>query len=144
MHVFFLIPLKKLIEIQDYFINNNIKTLHKYLWSSNPALIEKAQKYFSLYNNCLLGINNIQSLKLIEYNPDSIKYLNIAGFALDEYDINVNPKFKKIKFDYPSEEFNKILLDEINFANLEQISGLIISQENIDLFIKKINEINIL
>ena len=135
---------KKLIEIQDYFINNNIKTVHKYLWSSNPALIEKAQKYFSLYNNCLLGINNIQSLKLIEYNPDSIKYLNIAGFALDEYDINANPKYKKIKFDYPSEEFNKILLDEINFANLEQISGLIISQENIDLFIKKINEIKIL
>ena len=135
---------KKLIEIQDYFITNNIKTLHKYLWSTNNAFIEKAEKYFSLYNNCLLGINNIQHLKLIEYNPDSIKYLNISGFALDEYDINVNPKFKKIKFDYPSEEFNKILLDEINFANLEQISGLIISQENINLFIKKINEIKVL
>ena len=135
---------KKLIEIQDYFITNNIKTVHKYLWSTNNTFIEKAEKYFSLYNNCLLGINNIQHLKLIEYNPDSIKYLNISGFALDEYDINVNPKFKKIKFDYPSEEFNKILLDEINFANLEQISGLIISQENINLFIKKINEIKVL
>ena len=132
---------KKLIEIQDYFITNNIKTVHKYLWSTK---IEKAQKYFSVYNNCLLGINNIQTMKLIEYNPDSIKYLNISGFALDEYDINVNPKFKKIKFDYPSEEFNKILLDKINFANLEQISGLIISQENINLFINKINEINAL
>ena len=54
---------KKLIEIQDYFIKNNIKTIHKYLWSTNNTLIEKAQKYFSLYNNCLLGINNIQHIK---------------------------------------------------------------------------------
>ena len=131
---------KKLIEIQDYFIKNHIKTIHKYLWSTNDKLIEKAQNYFSLYNNCLLGINNIQSIKLIENNPDSIKYLNISGFALDEFDVNIIPQFKKIKFDYPAEEFNTILLDKINFENLEQISGLIISQENINLFIKKINE----
>ncbi len=130
---------KKLIEIQDYFISNNIKTMHKYLWSNSYAFLEKAQKYFTLYNNCLFGINNIQQIKLIEKNPDSIKYINIAGYAPDEFDVYNKPKFKKIKFDYPSEEFNKILLEKIDFTNLEQISGIIISQENIDLFIKKIN-----
>ena len=130
---------KKLIEIQDYFISNNIKTMHKYLWSNSNAFLEKAQKYFTLYNNCLFGINNIQQIKLIEKNPDSIKYINIAGYAPDEFDVYNKPKFKKIKFDYPSEEFNKILLEKIDFTNLEQISGIIISQENIDLFIKKIN-----
>ena len=130
---------KKLIEIQDYFISNNIKTMHKYLWSNSNAFLEKTQKYFTLYNNCLFGINNIQQIKLIEKNPDSIKYINIAGYAPDEFDVYNKPKFKKIKFDYPSEEFNKILLEKIDFTNLEQISGIIISQENIDLFIKKIN-----
>ena len=113
--------------------------MHKYLWSNSNAFLEKAQKYFTLYNNCLFGINNIQQIKLIEKNPDSIKYINIAGYAPDEFDVYNKPKFKKIKFDYPSEEFNKILLEKIDFTNLEQISGIIISQENIDLFIKKIN-----
>jgi hypothetical protein len=101
-------------------------------------------EFFSKNKNCLLGINNTQSIKLADNNLDSLKYLNIKGFALDDYNIQGDPKFKKIKFDYPSEEFNSILLDKINFNNLEQISGLIISKENIDLFIKKINSMNCL
>ena len=136
--------LKKLVEIQNYFISNNIKTMHKYIWSSKNTSIDNAMEFFSKNKNYLLGINNTQSIKLAEYNWDSLKYLNIKGFALDDYNIQPEPKFKKIKFDYPSEEFNSILLNKINFTNLEQISGLIISKENIDLFIKKINSMNCL
>ena len=136
--------LKKLVEIQNYFISNNIKTIHKYIWSSKNTSIDNAMEFFSKNKNCLLGINNTQSIKLADNNWDSLKYLNIKGFALDDYNIQGDPKFKKIKFDYPSEEFNSILLNKINFTNLEQISGLIISKENIDLFIKKINSMNCL
>ena len=136
--------LKKLVEIQNYFFSNNIKTVHKYIWSSKNTSIDNAMDYFSKNKNCLLGINNSQSVKLSENNIDSLKYLNIQGYALDQYDIYGEPKFKKIKFDYPSEEFNSILLDKINFTNLEQISGIIISKENINLFIKKINAMNCL
>ena len=132
---------QKLIQIQDYFIANKIKTIHKYIWSKNNTSIENAKNYFSTYNNCLLGINTEESLNLIENNYDSIKYINISGFALQEYNYQENINLKKIKFDYPSEEFNNILLNKINFENLEQISGLIISQENINLFIQKINTI---
>ena len=136
--------LKKLVEIQNYFISNNIKTIHKYIWSSKNTSIGNAMEFFSKNKNCLLGINNAQGVKLAEYNCDSLKYLNIKGYPLDDYNIQGDPKFKKIKFDYPSEEFNSILLDKINFTNLEQISGLIISKENIDLFIKKLNSMNCL
>ena len=131
--------IKKLVEIQNYFISNNIKTIHKYIWSTKDTSIDNAAKYFETNKNCLLGINNIQSIKLCENNTDSLKYLNIRGYALDEFNIQDVPKFKKIKFDYPSEEFNSILLNQIDFTNLEQLSGLIISKDNINPFIQKIN-----
>ena len=132
---------QKLIQIQDYFISNKIETIHKYIWSKNNTSLENAKNYFSIYNNHLLGINSEESLNLIQDNYDSIKYINISGFSLQQYDYKEGINLKKIKFDYPSEEFNNILLNKINFENIEQISGLIISQENIDLFIQKINTI---
>ena len=131
--------IQKLTAIQDYYIENKIKIMHKYIWSKNNTSIENAKKYFSIYKNCLLGINKKETLNLIENNYDSIKYINISGFALEEYDYKGGINLKKIKFDYPTEEFNNILLNKINFENLEQISGLIVSQQNINLFIKKIN-----
>ena len=136
--------IKKLVEIQNFFISNNIKITHKYIWSSKNTSIDNAFEYFSKNNNCLLGINNTQSIKLSEHNIDSLKYLNIQGYAFDEFNIQGNPKFTKIKFDYPSEEFNSILLNKINFEDLEEISGLIISKENINSFIEKINSMNCL
>ena len=136
--------IKKLVEIQNYFISNNIKTTHKYIWSSKNTSIDDAFEYFSKNNNCLLGLNNAQSIKLSDYNIDSLKYINIQGYAFDEFNIQGNPKFTKIKFDYPSEEFNSILLNKINFENLEEISGLIISKQNINPFINKINSMNCL
>ena len=136
--------IKKLVEIQNYFISNNIKTIHKYIWSSKNTSIDDAFEYFSKNNNCLLGLNNAQNIKLSEHNIDSLKYINIQGYAFDEFNIQGNPKFTKIKFDYPSEEFNSILLNKINFENLEEISGLIISKQNINSFINKINSMNCL
>ena len=136
--------IKKLVEIQNFFISNNIKTTHKYIWSCKNTSIDSAFEYFSKNKNCLLGLNNTQSIKLSEHNIDSLNYLNIQGYAFDEFNIQGNPKFTKIKFNYPSEEFNLILLNKINFENLEQISGLIISKENINSFIEKINSMNCL
>ena len=136
--------IKKLVEIQNFFISNNIKTTHKYIWSSKDSSIDNALKYFSTNKNCLLGINNSQAIKLCDNNIDSLKYINIHGHAFEEFNIQGEPKLKKIKFDYPSEEFNSILLNKINFTNLEQISGLIISKENIDKFIEKINSMKCL
>ena len=129
---------KKLIEIQDYFITNNIKTIHKYIWSAKDSSIENALKYFSKNKDCLLGINNKQSIKLCPFNVNSLKYINIQGYPIEELN-TPGLTLKKIKFDYPSEEFNSILLSDINFQNLEQISGLIISKDNINNFIQKIN-----
>ena len=135
---------QKLAEIQDYFISNNIKIMHKYIWSMKKEFIDNAEKYFSQNENCLLGINNQQHLKLIENNYGSIKYLNIQGHAFDEFNVLKDPKFTKIKFDYPSEEFTSILLNKIIFSNLEQISGLVISKKNINEFIKAINSMKTL
>ena len=131
--------IQKLAEIQDYFISNNINTMHKYIWSKKKESINNAEIYFSQNENCLLGINSQQHLKLIENNYGSIKYLNIQGHAFDEFNVLKDPKFTKIKFDYPSEEFTSILLNKIIFSNLEQISGLVISKKNINEFIKAIN-----
>ena len=52
--------LKKLVEIQNYFISNNIKTIHKYIWSSKNTSIGNAMEFFSKNKNCLLGLNNAQ------------------------------------------------------------------------------------
>ncbi len=46
-------------------------------------------------------------------------------------------KLRKIKFSFPSEEFNPVLLNNINYDNLEVISGLIITKNNINEYIKK-------
>ena len=118
--------------------------MHKYIWSMKKESIDNAEKYFSQNENCLLGINNQQHLKLIENNYGSIKYLNIQGHAFDEFNVLKDPKFTKIKFDYPSEEFTSILLNKIIFSNLEQISGLVISKKNINAFIKAINSMKTL
>ena len=37
----------KLVEIQNYFFDNNIKTQHKYIWSQKKTSIDKANKYFN-------------------------------------------------------------------------------------------------
>ena len=50
--------IKKLVEIQNYFISNNIKTMHKYIWSSKNTSIDNSMEFFSKNKNCLLGINN--------------------------------------------------------------------------------------
>ena len=129
---------KKLIEIQDYFISNNIKTIHKFIWSTKEASINNALKYSCINQNCLLGLNNPISAKLCFNNTESLKYINNHGYPIEQMDY-LGLNLKKIKFDYPSEEFTKILLEKINFENLEQLSGLIISKDNINQFINKIN-----
>ena len=130
----------KLVEIQNYFIDNNIKTVHKYIWTQKPALIENAKKYFNVNKNCLLGINNKQCISLCENNKDSINNINMPSFAISEFNYN-DIKLKKIKFIFPSEEFNSVLLNNINFDNLEEISGLIITRKNINNYIEKINNL---
>ena len=130
----------KLVEIQNYFIENNIKTIHKYIWTQKPALIENAKKYFNTNKNCLLGINNKQCISLCENNKDSINTINIPTFAISEFNYK-DIKLKKIKFLFPSEEFNAVLLNNINFDNLEEISGLIITRNNINNYIEKINNL---
>jgi len=130
----------KLVEIQNYFIENNIKTEHKYIWSQKQTSIDKAKKYFSTNKNCLIGLNTKQSLSLIEDNKDSIDTINIPSFAITKFD-HPDIKLKKIKFSFPSEEFNKILLNTIKFDNLQQISGLIITKDNLNDYIKKINKL---
>ena len=130
----------KLVEIQNYFIENNIKTTHKYIWSQKKTSIENAKKYFSINKNCLLGINSIQSISLCESNKESINIINMPSFALSEFNYP-EIKFKKIKFSFPSEEFNSILLNKLYFDNLEEISGLVITQNNINKYIEKINDL---
>lgn len=130
----------KLVEIQNYFIENNIRTEHKYIWSQKKTSIENAKKYFSINKNCLLGLNTNQSLSLCEDNKDSIDTINIPSFAISKFD-HPEIKLKKIKFFYPSEEFNTILLDNIKFDNLQQISGLIITKNNLNEYITKINNL---
>ena len=130
----------KLVEIQNYFIENNIKTTHKYIWSQKKTSIENAKKYFNINKNCLLGINNTQSISLCESNKESINIINMPSFALSEFNFP-EIKFKKIKFSFPSEEFNSILLNKLYFDNLEEISGLVITQNNINKYIEKINDL---
>ena len=130
----------KLFEIQNYFIENNIKTTHKYIWSQKKTSIENAKKYFDTNKNCLLGINNIQSIPLCENNGESMKIMNILSSAISEFNYP-EIKLKKIKFLLASEEFNSVLLNKINFDNLEEISGLIITGNNINKFIEKINSL---
>ena len=130
----------KLVEIQNYYIENNIKSEHKYIWSQKQSSIDNAKKYFISNKNCLLGINTMQSISLSENNIESINIINIPSFALSEFNYP-EIKFKKIKFSYPSEEFNQILLNNIKFDNLEQISGLIITKNNKNDFIKKLNDL---
>ena len=130
----------KLVEIQNYFIENNIKTTHKYIWSQKKTSIENAKKYFNINKNCLLGINNTQSISLCESNKESINIINMPSFALSEFNYP-EIKFKKIKFSFPSEEFNSILLNKLYFDNLEEISGLVITQNNINKYIEKINDL---
>jgi hypothetical protein len=128
----------KLVEIQNYYIENNIKTYHKYIWSQRQSSIDNAKKYFSTNNNCLIGINNKQSIPLWENNKDSINTINMPNYAISEFNYP-EIKLKKIKFSFPSEEFNSILLNNNNLDTLEEISGLIITRNNINEFIKKIN-----
>ena len=128
----------KLVEIQNYYIENNIKTYHKYIWSQRQSSIDNAKKYFSTNNNCLIGINNKQSIPLCENNKDSINTINMPNYAISEFNYP-EIKLKKIKFSFPSEEFNSILLNNNNLDTLEEISGLIITRNNINEFIKKIN-----
>ena len=130
----------KLVEIQNYFIENNIKTTHKYIWSQKKTSIENAKKYFNINKNCLLGINNTQSISLCESNKESINIINMPSFALSEFNFP-EIKFKKIKFSFPSEEFNSILLNKLYFDNLEEISGLVITRNNINKYIEKINDL---
>ena len=130
----------KLVEIQNYFFENNIKTQHKYIWSQKKTSIDKAKKYFSSNKNCLIGVNTSQSLSLIENNKDSIDTINIPSFALSKFDYP-EIKLKKIKFNFPSEEFNDILLNTIKFDNLQQISGLIITKNNLNEYVAKINNL---
>jgi len=130
----------KLIEIQNYYMENKIKTTHKYIWSQNKAKIDNAKNYFNIYKNCLLGINSKESIPLCENNKISINTINIPNFAISEFNYP-EIKLKKIYFSYPSEEFNSVLLNNINFDNLEQISGLIITKKNINEYIKRINNL---
>ena len=130
----------KLVEIQNYFLENNIKSQHKYIWSQKQTSIDKAKKYFSFNKNCLMGVNTTQSLSLIENNKDSIDTINIPSFAISKFD-HPEIKLKKIKFNFPSEEFNKILLNNIKFDNLQQISGLIITKNNLNEYVAKINNL---
>lgn len=133
----------KLVEIQNYFFDNNIKTQHKYIWSQKKTSIDKANKYFNSNKNCLIGVNTSQSLSLIENNKDSIDTINIPSFALSKLE-HPEIKLKKIKFSFPSEEFNKILLNTIKFENLQQISGLIITKNNLNEYVEKINNLKTL
>ena len=128
----------KLVEIQNYYIENNIKTCHKYIWSQKQTSIDNAKKYFTTNKNCLLGINNKQSIPLCENNKDSIKTINMPTFATPEFNFP-EIKLQKIKFCFPSEEFNPILLNNNNLDELEEISGLVITRKNINEFIQKIN-----
>ena len=130
----------KFIEIQNYYIENNIKTIHKYIWTQNKEKLDNAKNYFTINKNCLLGINNIHCLPLCENNKESINAINIPNFAISEFNYP-EIRLKKIYFSYPSEEFNSILLNKINFDNLEQISGLVISRNNINEYIQKINKL---
>ena len=69
-----------------------------------------------------------------------MKIINILSSAISEFNYP-EIKLKKIKFLLASEEFNSILLNKINFDNLEEISGLIITRNNINKFIEKINSL---
>jgi hypothetical protein len=128
----------KLVEVQNYFIENNIKSIHNYIWSQKNTSIDNAKNYFNVHKNCLLGINNELCLPLCEDNQESIDNINIESFPISQFDYpEIN--LKKIKFSYPSEEFNTILLNNINFYNLEEISGFVITNKNINKFIQKLN-----
>ena len=128
----------KLVEVQNYFIENNIKSIHKYIWSQKKSSIDNAKNYFNAHKNCLLGINNELCLPLCEDNKESIDNINIESFPISQFDYpEIN--LKKIKFSYSSEEFNTILLNKINFNNLEEISGFVITNKNIHEFIQKLN-----
>ena len=131
----------KFIEIQNYFIENNIKTYHKYIWSQKQSCIESSKKYFNTHKNCLLGLNSKQSLPLSENNKESLSIINIPSFPINEFDYQ-SFKLKKIKFSFASEEFNKVLLDYGHFANLEEISGLVITSDNINKYIEKIKDMD--
>ena len=128
----------KFIEIQNYFLENNIKTFHKYIWSQKQSIIECSKKYFSTYNNCLLGINNKKSLSFSENNKESLSIINISSFPIKEFDYQ-SLKLKKIKFSFASQDFNSVLLNYNNFSNLEEISGFVITRKNINKFIEKIS-----
>ena len=130
----------KLIEIQNYYIEKNIKTIHKYIWTQKQASIDNAKKYFNTYKNCLIGINNKLALPLCDDNKESINAINMVSYPISKFDYP-EIKLRKIKFSFPSEEFNPVLLNNINYDNLEVISGLIITKNNINEFIQKINNI---
>ena len=128
----------KLIEIQNYYIENNIKSIHKFIWSQKQSSINNAKNYFTTNKNCLLGINNKICLPLCEDNKESIDTINIESFPISQFDYP-DIKLKKIKFSFASDEFNPVLLNNINFENLEEISGLVITKKNINDYIQKIN-----
>ena len=130
----------KFIEIQNYFIKSNIKICHKYIWSQNKSLIEKAKKYFNTYKNCLLGINNNKCLPLCENNKESITIIDIPSYSshVKKFDYN-NFKLKKIKVNYITPNSNNALLNYKNIDNLEEISGIRITKKNINQWIEKIN-----
>ena len=102
--------------------------------------MKNAKKYFNTNKNFLLGINSKQSIPLCENNKESINNINIPSFALSEFNYN-DIKLRKIKFLFPSEEFNSVLLNNIKFDNLEEISGLVITRNNINNYIEKINNL---
>ena len=132
---------RKLSEIQNIFIEKQIKCLHKCFYLANKNNEEKISEYCKKYPNCLLSIRNKDSLKFCGNNSDSINSINIDG-PLNEFDYKLN-NLRKIKFLYGGdEEFNKVCINNFLTENIEEISAICVTRKNIDLLIEKINKIN--